>query len=202
MIIQNKNEVNFFSLPEDMLDNPQILKADSIAENLHINQYRKHKKDKYPYIIHPRMVATILYELGYDEDVIVAGLLHDTVEDCEYSLTSIQSDFNNHVAYLVEKLTNIAPEHLSKEEQKEINNQHVLSGNNESMTIKVVDIGCNAKSIFENFSPNSAKRWFKSKQDVINKIVIDNPVLLQEVKDIINHYQSQLLTSPSIKSVQ
>ena len=202
MIIHNKKETDYFTLPDILLENKNIAKADTIAENLHHNQYRKHKKDKYPYIIHPRMVATILYELGYNEDIIIAGLLHDTVEDCAYSLHDIQSDFNENIAYLVEKLTNIAPEYLSKEEKKEINNQHVLTGTNNSMTIKVIDIGCNAKSIFEYFSKNSANQWFSSKQKLINKIVIDNTVLLDEVKNILNYYQLQLSTSPPIKSIQ
>lgn len=76
-----------------------IEKAYVVAKNLHATQKRK---DGTPYIVHPVEVALILAEFGFDEDVVSAALLHDTVEDCGYSIEEIVFDFNKNVAELVD----------------------------------------------------------------------------------------------------
>ena len=59
-----------------------IGKAYDISEEMHRGQLRKSGE---PYLIHPLAVAEILAELGMDEETIIAGLLHDVVEDTEYT---------------------------------------------------------------------------------------------------------------------
>jgi len=81
----------------------QIQKAISIAATHHDGQERK--GDGLPYIIHPFAVALILMEYTDDQDVIVAGFLHDTVEDTEYSAEDIEKDFNPHIAEIVMDVT-------------------------------------------------------------------------------------------------
>ncbi len=76
-----------------------VEKAYLMARLLHKNQKRK---DGQPYIVHPVEVAIILANLGFDEDVVSAGLLHDVVEDCGYTLGQIASEFNQNVAELVD----------------------------------------------------------------------------------------------------
>jgi (p)ppGpp synthase/HD superfamily hydrolase len=58
-----------------------------------------------PYIIHPMHVATILLRHGFPEDIVIAGLLHDTVEDCDVDLAEIARDFGPGVAALVDAVT-------------------------------------------------------------------------------------------------
>lgn len=81
-----------------------IEKAYEVAKDLHASQTRK---DGTPYIVHPVEVAYILSEFDFDEDVICAALLHDTVEDCGYSLKQIEIDFNKNVANLVDSVSAI-----------------------------------------------------------------------------------------------
>lgn len=76
-----------------------IEKAYLKARDLHKNQTRK---DGTPYIIHPIEVALILAKLGFDENVIAGGLLHDTIEDCGYQKEQMISDFNQTVFDLVD----------------------------------------------------------------------------------------------------
>ena len=71
----------------------------TIAWKAHINQ--KRKSSDIPYIIHPIEVAVILIENGAEEDLITAGLLHDTLEDTDVTLAFIKSNFGEHVAELV-----------------------------------------------------------------------------------------------------
>lgn len=76
-----------------------IKKAFNKAFDLHKNQTRK---DGTPYISHPVEVAIILAKLGFNEDTICGALLHDTVEDCDYSLEQIKTDFNKNIAEMVD----------------------------------------------------------------------------------------------------
>jgi GTP pyrophosphokinase len=78
--------------------------AYDVAEEKHRNQRRKSGD---PYITHPLAVATILAELGMDTTTLVAALLHDTVEDTDYSLELLSEDFGEEVAHLVDGVTKL-----------------------------------------------------------------------------------------------
>lgn len=73
------------------------------------NYYHKGQKRKSgdPYITHPVAVTTILAEIGATGPVLVAGLLHDTVEDTEYTQAQLTADFGEEVAYLVDGVTKL-----------------------------------------------------------------------------------------------
>ncbi|KMS74944.1 GTP pyrophosphokinase [Streptomyces viridochromogenes] len=81
-----------------------IEKAYQVAERWHRGQKRKSGD---PYITHPLAVTTILAELGMDPATLMAGLLHDTVEDTEYGLDQLRRDFGDSVALLVDGVTKL-----------------------------------------------------------------------------------------------
>lgn len=85
-------------------DDSIIVKAYEIAFRLHDGQFRKSGE---PYIIHPVAVAKILANFGMDNETIVAGLLHDSVEDTEYSIEDLSRDFDEKIALLVEGVTKL-----------------------------------------------------------------------------------------------
>ncbi len=60
------------------------------------------------YIIHPLAVANTLIEWGLDMDTVIAGVLHDTVEDTDVTLEQIESQFNHTVAFLVDGVTKVS----------------------------------------------------------------------------------------------
>ncbi|MFA7502560.1 MAG: bifunctional (p)ppGpp synthetase/guanosine-3',5'-bis(diphosphate) 3'-pyrophosphohydrolase [Anaerovoracaceae bacterium] len=74
------------------------------AEQLHENQLRRSGE---PYIIHPVAVAKILAELGMDDRTLAAGLLHDAIEDTDYSLADLEEEFGPQVALLVDGVTKL-----------------------------------------------------------------------------------------------
>ncbi|WUV84569.1 bifunctional (p)ppGpp synthetase/guanosine-3',5'-bis(diphosphate) 3'-pyrophosphohydrolase [Streptomyces sp. NBC_01476] len=82
----------------------QIESAYQVAERWHRGQKRKSGD---PYITHPLAVTTILAELGMDSATLMAGLLHDTVEDTEYGLDTLRRDFGDQVALLVDGVTKL-----------------------------------------------------------------------------------------------
>lgn len=76
-----------------------INKAISVAAKAHEGNYRKVTKD--PYIVHPFEVALILQENGASEEVIVAGILHDTLEDTDLEKEDIKAIFGDRILELV-----------------------------------------------------------------------------------------------------
>lgn len=86
-------------------DTERIKQAVSIAKKAHAGQFRKTGE---PYIIHPLAVKKILEEWGMDEDTIIAGVLHDTVEDTSLTLDDIRRTFGETVAFLVDGVTKLS----------------------------------------------------------------------------------------------
>ncbi|MGN1159432.1 MAG: RelA/SpoT family protein [Lachnospiraceae bacterium] len=85
-------------------DISMIEKAYRFAYEAHKDQTRKSGE---PYIIHPLCVAIILADLEMDKETIVAGLLHDVVEDTKYTDEDIKREFEDDVALLVEGVTKL-----------------------------------------------------------------------------------------------
>ncbi|MGI5272278.1 RelA/SpoT family protein [Nonomuraea sp. CA-218870] len=81
-----------------------IERAYDMAAHHHRDQKRKSGD---PYITHPLAVATILAELGTDDETLCAALLHDTVEDTAYGLDELRADFGDTIASLVDGVTKL-----------------------------------------------------------------------------------------------
>ena len=86
-------------------DSPRIKRAVEMATKAHEGQFRKTGE---PYIVHPLAVKKILEEWGMDEDTIIAGILHDTVEDTNLTLKDIKQEFGESVAFLVDGVTKLS----------------------------------------------------------------------------------------------
>ncbi|WP_419026125.1 RelA/SpoT family protein [Emergencia sp.] len=96
-----------------------IGKAFDIARELHDGQLRKSGE---PYLIHPIAVAKILVQLGMDDETIVGGLLHDVVEDTEYTREQLVQDFSEEVALLVDGVTKLGAIKFDTKEEAQAEN--------------------------------------------------------------------------------
>jgi len=163
--------------------NITIHKAIQFASLAHKDQCRK--GTNIPYIVHPFEVAQILTDAECQEEVIVAGLLHDTVEDTEVTLELIEQEFGQYVAELV----NSSSEDKTKtwEERK----QHTIDSLEECDDINILLLCCadklaNLRSIkadYDEIGDNLWKRfnrgkektaWYYSKLiDVFTKPLVD-----------------------------
>ena len=93
--------------------NPYLIQEEKakLREAVHFAAYAHEKqirKSGEPYITHPITVATVLAELRVDIDTLIAGVLHDTIEDTFVTREDIAKHFNVDVANLVEALTKIS----------------------------------------------------------------------------------------------
>ncbi len=98
LFFQELNEIN------EKLNMKRIEEAVDFATVAHEGQYRKSGE---PYVTHPMNVALILARLSLDEDTIIAGLLHDVLEDTKYTYDDITERFGDKVADIVDGVTKI-----------------------------------------------------------------------------------------------
>ncbi len=115
MIIEKFNELDSLVSYLKKSEKNIIIKALKFSEIAHKNQ-KRYSGD--PFIVHPIEVAKILTSIKLDSDSIVAGLLHDTVEDTNYTITEIKNNFGNQISELVQGLTKISKYSLIANKQK------------------------------------------------------------------------------------
>lgn len=96
-----KEKTNLYLQPEEK---SKLREAVHFGAFAHEKQIRKSGE---PYITHPITVATVLAELRVDIDTLIAGVLHDTIEDTEITYSDITQHFNADVANLVEAVTKL-----------------------------------------------------------------------------------------------
>jgi GTP diphosphokinase / guanosine-3',5'-bis(diphosphate) 3'-diphosphatase len=86
------------------IDTGKIFRAVDYADNAHKGQKRKSGK---PYIWHPLSVVEILTDYDMEENVLIAGILHDVVEDTNITIADVEKDFGTEVADLVDGVTKL-----------------------------------------------------------------------------------------------
>ncbi len=127
----------------------KILAAANFAAKKHKDQKRK-GSDGEPYINHPIEVASLLTNVGQvdDTDMIVAALLHDTVEDCDVTFEEIAEKFGTAVADYVRELTD--DKSLPKAERKRLQIEHAPHLSIGAKQIKLADKMSNIRDVTAN----------------------------------------------------
>ena len=104
-------------------EDESIRKAIEFIEEKHAGQYRKSGE---PYVVHPIEVAITLAELGMDKSTIIAGLMHDVLEDTETTYEEIKQKFGKEVADLVEGVTKLSKIHFKDIQTQKAENYRKL----------------------------------------------------------------------------
>ena len=136
--------------------------AISFATRAHSGQVRK--SSKVPYILHPMEVAAIIGGITEDENVMIAGLLHDTVEDCDVDPREIKAKFGARVSALVQsetedKLSNRPAAETWKERKEE---SLLMLGYTKDRDVKILWLGdklSNMRSFYRQFLVEGPAMW-------------------------------------------
>ena len=124
-------------LSDDECD--QIMKAFTLADKAHEGQFRASGE---PYIMHPLAVAEILAHLQIDHITLIAALLHDVVEDTEYTKEDIEKLFGSEVAFLVDGVTKLNQfQYETKEDRQMENYRKMILAMAKDVRVVVIKLG-------------------------------------------------------------
>lgn len=166
-----------------MKDTPLINKAKMLAGKAHEGQFRKYSG--MPYIVHPIEVATIVQTVEHSDEMIAAALLHDVVEDTDYSFEDIAKEVSPEVADLVKGLTDVSsPQDGNRKVRKAIDKDHLAEQNAEVQTIKLADVISNSQDIKAN-DPKFAKVYIEEMKALLEVLTKGNKNLYAKAKEIV-----------------
>ena len=134
----------------------KVFQAIEMAARAHRGQLRK--GSGVPYLIHPLNVAKLLIEQGCEEELVVAGILHDTVEDTDVELVDIAAAFGSRVSGLV-----AGASEPDKTATWEVRKQHTIDSlaqlPTEALWIICADKLDNARSLREDLARTGPDLW-------------------------------------------
>ena len=150
-----------------------ILKALSFAARKHESQRRKGGRSS-PYVNHLIDVAERLWEIGgiHDINTIVAGILHDTIEDTETSKEELVSEFGSEICSVVLELSD--DKSLPKQLRKRLQVEHAVSLSHRARLVKIADKISNIHDIMDSpplgWSFEERLDYIAWSEEVINKL--------------------------------
>jgi len=136
---------------------PRIEKAIEVAIRIHAGQKRKGDGTT-PYIVHPVSVAMILSRHTNDEDVLIAALLHDALEDTSYGGRQLKKDFGPRVLKIVEDVSDKRPDD-PWEVRKDAYLKHIKTAGKDACLVSCADKINNLSSICEAYEEHGDRIW-------------------------------------------
>jgi (p)ppGpp synthase/HD superfamily hydrolase len=161
----------------------RILAAARFAAERHIGQKRKGEAGE-PYINHLIEVAELIAGSSdvLDANLIMAGLLHDTVEDTDVTPLELEQRFGKDVASLVMEVTD--DKSLPKEERKALQVKNAHKKTPRAQTLKLADKISNLRALLSsppaNWPAQRKREYFDWSRDVISRLTQPNPALKAE----------------------
>ena len=166
----------------------QLDKAIQFATKAHEGQTRKYTGE--PYIVHPLSVMEIVKTVDHTEEMLMAAVLHDTVEDTDVTLQDIDREFGPVVAQLVEELTDVSkPEDGNRAFRKGLDRDHSAQASAQGQTIKIADLLDNTKSITEH-DEHFAKVYMKEKALLLQILDKADKILLEKAQKKVDKWFS------------
>jgi (p)ppGpp synthase/HD superfamily hydrolase len=170
-----------------------ILDASEFAKEVHAGQKRKYTGEDY--YVHPLQVANLLTLSGASEEVVAAGFLHDTIEDCwpQVNYDVLEGRFGTRVADLVVEVTNLARrEDGNRAVRSAINRAHLAKASPEGQSIKYADLICNTASIVKH-DPKFARIYLGEKTALLEVMTLGDPMLRDLAWKILDRGVGELL---------
>lgn len=153
----------------------RLQKAIYFANIKHDGQVRKYYNQ--PYITHPLAVANIVALHGGSENMIIAAIAHDLIEDCNVTKEEIASLFGDDVAYMVDGLTHTTEG--NRAQRKHETNLKLGACDGRVKTIKIADNLHNLGSVMK-YDPKFAITYIKEAIVMSDYLIDGNPVLYKK----------------------
>ncbi len=195
----------FAEFLEKIKQNPQydwekIEKAYLLAKDAHKDQKRRSGE---PYIMHPVAVAQILFELGMDNECIMAALLHDVVEDTEYNLDYISDNFGSTVALLVDGVTKLGQIPLSTREEVQAENiRKMFMAMNEDIRVIIIKLADRLHNMRTLSHMPEYKQREKSQETLEIYAPIAHRLGIRAIKDELEDLAVQYLDPIAYKEIE
>lgn len=156
-------------------------RAIEFATIAHEGQVRKYTGE--PYVTHPIEVSQIVATVPHTTEMLVAAILHDTVEDTDVTLDDIEYHFGRHIMNLVFWLTDTSrPEDGNRAARKAIDRAHLAAAPADAQTIKVADMLHNTASISEH-DPDFWKVYRNEKRMLLEVLVHADETLVARARE-------------------
>ncbi len=153
--------------------NPRYDEALAFAAQAHSAVRQSRKGTAFPYVVHPIRVADILDKYGLGEDVVVAGFLHDTIEDTDVTAVEVETFFGPRVRQLVESVSE-PDKRAPWKQRKQLTIDHLVAEDDlDVLSLTAADKLDNVRStsdmllrfpepqVWGHFSaPQSEQRWY------------------------------------------
>jgi len=178
--------------PADLLSMRSVLRATRFAADKHASQRRKGAAGE-PYVNHLIEVAQLVADSLAEPDVnvVMAALLHDTVEDTNATREEIESLFGADVAKLVSEVTD--DKSLSKQERKRLQVENAPHKSPRAQRIKLADKISNVRSILssppENWDMQRRREYFDWAKQVVDALSAPDTALKGEFEALYRSFQ-------------
>ncbi len=141
--------------PEEIQNNHRLTEAVIFAAQCHEGQYRK--GSGLPYILHPMEVVQLLHAMGADNDLLMAGILHDTVEDTAATSGELLSRFGPQVAALVASHTEDKGKPWAERKAADI--EEARAGDRRQKMLILADKVANLRSMKRDYARVGEELW-------------------------------------------
>jgi (p)ppGpp synthase/HD superfamily hydrolase len=175
-----------------MMLTANIQNAINVAARLHLGQIRK--ADGLPYIVHPFGVAWILANFTTDEEVIMAGLLHDVMEDVKgYSIDDLRKTFGERVAQIVKAASEDKDPNVESDEKatwadrKRKYIEHLRTADEAALLVSLADKVHNLQSLKAALKSQGSPIWDRFNASPDQTIWFYEQVLKVAMERLDNH---------------
>jgi (p)ppGpp synthase/HD superfamily hydrolase len=139
----------------------RVRRAIQLAEQAHRGVNRK--SGDHPYFLHLVSVTQLLMAAGADDDLLCAGYLHDIVEDTSWSMSRLEDEFGQRVAFLVGAVTkqSVDPdgEKISKEDKHRVTEEKMAAADADTAALKAADLTANISDLVLDHAIGGYSHW-------------------------------------------
>jgi (p)ppGpp synthase/HD superfamily hydrolase len=161
----------------------RLLDAVSFAAFAHRNDVRKYTNE--PYIVHPIEVATLVIQYTSSIDGAIVALLHDVVEDTQFTISDIIDRFGTKIARHVAAVTKPSKkEDGNRATRREMDRLHYAKGDTTAHNVKLADVMSNSRDIV-NHDPEFAKIYLKENLTLAKSLDKGHPNLRKDVIEML-----------------